>query len=170
MTAVAPDRIRLPWSRSCFVCGEANPQGLRAEIYQVGDLIEMIFTPRRELVGWAEVVHGGLVGTVLDELMTWAAIVRERRAFFAVDFSVRFKAPLPPEKACLVRARVTGSRRQFLETESWVEGVDGTVFARGTGRYFPVPAGQLNAFRHDFVWHPSCLDLREVFGLPSDGR
>ncbi len=158
-----PRRIRLPWSRSCFVCGEANPQGLRAEIYQVGDLIEMTFVPRRELVGWADVVHGGLIGTVLDELMTWAAIVHGRRAFFAAEITVRFRAPLQPERPCLVRARVSGLRRQVVETESWIEAADGTLVARGSGRYLPAPAGRMESSRHDFVAGEGCLDLSDVF-------
>jgi len=162
MTHAGMQRIRLPWSRSCFVCGEANPQGLRAEIYKVGELIEMAFVPRREFVGWADVVHGGLIGTVLDELMTWAAIVHGRRAYFAVGFSVRFKAPLPPERPCVVRARVTGGRRQLLETEAWIQDAAETVFARSSGRYLPVPAGQLDGFRHDFVSTEGCLDLRDA--------
>ncbi len=176
----AADRIRLPWSRSCFVCGEANPQGLRAAIYLVteprglapgtgagvGPLIEMTFVPRREHVGWRDVVHGGLLGTVLDELMTWAAIVDGRRAYFAVDMSVRFKAPVAPERPCLVRARVTGTRRQIITTEAWIEDASGTVCARGEGRYFPAPPEQLAAFRHDFVWGEGCLDLRDVL-LPA---
>jgi acyl-coenzyme A thioesterase PaaI-like protein len=162
------ERIRLPWTRSCFVCGEANPQGIHAQIFKVRDVIEMAFVPRREFVGYASVVHGGLVGTVLDELMTWAALVKGRRPFFAADFSVRFKAPLPPEQVCLVRARVTGMRRQVLDTESWIESEAGTVYARGAGRYLPVPESQLSGFHDDFVWQPGCLDLSELFGSPPD--
>jgi acyl-coenzyme A thioesterase PaaI-like protein len=163
MAESSTERIRLPWSRSCFVCGEANPQGIRAEIYKVGDLIEMAFVPRREFVGWAEVVHGGIVGTVLDELMTWAVIVKGRRAFFAADMAVRFKAPLPPEQPCVVKARVTGTRRQLLDAESWVENESGLVYARASGRYLPVPHDQVVSFHDDFIWAPGCLDLRGVF-------
>jgi len=157
------ERIRLPWSRSCFVCGEANPQGIHAQIYKVGEQIEMAFVPRREFVGWASVVHGGIVGTVLDELMTWAAIIEGRRAFFAADLTVRFKAPLPPEQPCIVRARAIGSRRQVLDTEGWVEDDSGIVYARATGRYLPASPAQLAGFHQDFVWAPGCLDLRSVF-------
>jgi acyl-coenzyme A thioesterase PaaI-like protein len=163
MTDNAPTRTRLPWSRSCFVCGEANPQGLRAEIFHVGDLIEMEFVPRPELVGWRDVVHGGLIGTVLDELMTWAAIVHGRRGYFAADLSVRFKAPLSPGHACLVRARIAGARRQVLDAESWVEDPAGTLFARGSGRYLPMPGADLAGLHSDFVSGPGCLDLSDVF-------
>src|SRR5512141_3158008 len=68
-------RILLPWSKSCFGRGEDNPRGLRAKLYQVDSHIEMSFVAPRELVGWSNVVHGGLLGTVMDEVMAWAAIV-----------------------------------------------------------------------------------------------
>ena len=150
----------------CPVCGEENPQGLRAEIYKAGELIEMAFVPRREFVGWSEVVHGGLLSTVMDELMTWAAIVAGRRAYFAADMGVRYKAPLAPLHPCIVRARVSAAKRKILETESWVEDEGGTVFARGTGRYLPMPDGQLEVFHRDFLWREGCLDLSDVFGPP----
>jgi acyl-coenzyme A thioesterase PaaI-like protein len=166
MSDKSPARVRLPWSRSCFVCGEANPQGLQAEIYLVGDLVEMAFVPRREFVGWNEVVHGGLLGTVMDELMTWAAIVRGRRAYFAVELGIRYKAPLPPLHPCIARARVSGAKRKILETEAWIEDAEGTTFARATGRYFPAPDVQLEVFHRDFVTREGCLDLTDVFGEP----
>jgi acyl-coenzyme A thioesterase PaaI-like protein len=160
------ERILLPWSRSCFVCGEANPQGLQARIYKVGDVVEMAFVPRQELVGWSDVVHGGLIGTVLDEVMTWAAIVGGRRGYFAADYAVRMKRPLAPGTECMVRARVVGSRRQILDTEGWVEDQSGVVFASATGRYLPVPPERLAAFRHDFIWRDDALDLRSVLEAP----
>ena len=51
--------------------------------------IELAFRPRVEYAGWNAVTHGGLIATVLDEVMTWAAIVESDRACFAADFSVR---------------------------------------------------------------------------------
>ncbi len=158
----ADQRILLPRSRSCFVCGRDNPQGLRARVYQVGDEIEMDFVPRREFAGWAEVVHGGLTGTVLDEVMTWAAIVSGRKAYFAAEYGVRMRVPLPLEHPCQARARVAGARRQVLDTEAWLVDEAGTVFARATGRYLPAPAERLAVVRHDFLWSEDCLDLRAV--------
>ena len=158
-----PARTRLPWSKSCFVCGESNPEGLRAALYLAGDVVEMEFRPRPAHVGWSQVVHGGIIATVLDELMTWAAIVARRQAFFAVDFGIRFQAPLTPERPYLARARVTGERR-ILEAEGWVEDAAGKVLSKATGRYFPAPAARTAAFQHEMVWAPGCLDLRDVFG------
>jgi acyl-coenzyme A thioesterase PaaI-like protein len=164
---VGSGRILLPWSKSCFVCGEANPRGLRAKLYQVGARVEMSFVAPRELVGWSDVVHGGLLGTVMDEVMAWAAIVDGRCGYFAAECSVRFQKPLPVGHPCWVRAEVIGTRRQLKETAAWIEDDAGVAYARGRGRYLPLPRGQIEAFRHDFVWAEGCLDLREALGLDS---
>lgn len=161
--AAAPgERRMLPWSRSCFVCGEANPRGLRARCYRVGSTVELPFVAAADFAGWSAVVHGGLVATVLDEVMTWAAILGSRRPCFAAEFSVRLLKPLAPGTTCLAVGRLTASRRRIFDTEAWLADASGLVYARGTGRYMPVSAEQLGASRHDFVSGDGSLELAEI--------
>ena len=53
----------LPHTRSCFVCGEANPAGLKLRFETDGRLVQTCFVPRPEHVGFRQTVHGGLVAT-----------------------------------------------------------------------------------------------------------
>lgn len=154
----------LPWSRSCFVCGQDNPLGLRARSYLVDDHIELAFTPRIEYAGWNAVTHGGLIATVLDEVMTWAAIVQSDQACFAADFSVRLRRPLPPGTPVTARAHCTGSRRSIHDTAASLESADGDVFATATGRYMAIPAARAVAMHHDMVSTPDCWPAEHVFG------
>jgi acyl-coenzyme A thioesterase PaaI-like protein len=163
-TLTSSERIPLPWSRSCFVCGEANPHGLQARSFKVGDRIELPFVARRELAGWNGVIHGGLVATVLDEVMTWAAIVDSRRPCFAAEFGVRLQKPLPPLTRCVAVATLVANRRRVLDTQAWLEDEDGLVYARATGRYVPVPSGRSHHLRHDFVIGDGCYDIADALG------
>jgi acyl-coenzyme A thioesterase PaaI-like protein len=129
----------------------------------IDETVEMEFTPRRELAGWAEMVHGGLIGTVLDEVMTWAAIVRGRQAYFAAEFSVRLRQPLPLLQPCMAHARVIASRRRILDTEARLTGPTDQLYAIATGRYLPAPPDRLAEFQHDFIWEEGRLDLRSIF-------
>ena len=56
----------LPHTRSCFVCGEANPLGLNLRFETDGRIVHTKFRPRPEHAGFRGVVHGGLIATVLD--------------------------------------------------------------------------------------------------------
>lgn len=155
-------RIPLPWSRSCFVCGEANPRGLNARSWIVGDRIELPFDAPSDLVGWNEVLHGGIIATVLDEVMTWSAIVASERPCFAAEFSVRLRTPLPPERSCLAVASTARHRRRVLDTEAELQGEDGTVYATATGRYMAMPRQHASAARHDFVTAEGCWPLEKI--------
>lgn len=155
--------ILLPWTRSCWVCGQDNPLGLRARSFKVDDTVRLPCTPRREHAGWSDVVHGGFVATLLDEVMTWAAILGSRKAVFAAEFGVRMQEPLRAGSECTAVGRMTRNRRRVFDTEAWLEDDEGRVYARATGRYMAVPKEQCSQFQADFVTSPECLDLREIF-------
>jgi hypothetical protein len=53
----------------CFVCGARNPVGLKLDFRVVDGRVETVFVPAPEHQGFAGIIHGGLVGLVLDEAM-----------------------------------------------------------------------------------------------------
>jgi len=156
------ERVPLPWSRSCFVCGESNARGLRARSWLVGDRIELPFHAHPDLVGWQDVTHGGIITTILDEVMTWAAIVRSERPCFAAEFSVRLRRPLPPETRCVATGWIENTRRRILEPASELRDVEGTLYASASGRYMEMPPGHAGIARHDFVTAPGCWPVEKI--------
>jgi hypothetical protein len=67
--------------RVCFVCGEKNPFGLKLRIRMDAERGESTaeVTFRDDFQGWAGIVHGGLVATVLDEALVYAAAAKGLR-------------------------------------------------------------------------------------------
>src|SRR5450759_3008068 len=61
----------------CFACGELNESGLRLELHadSQGCWTELTLEPRFQ--GWDSVAHGGIVATLLDEVMAWSVIGRD---------------------------------------------------------------------------------------------
>jgi len=54
----------------CFCCGSENPIGLKLQFETTDDArMRTVWTPRKEHQGFKDIVHGGLVATVLDEVM-----------------------------------------------------------------------------------------------------
>jgi acyl-coenzyme A thioesterase PaaI-like protein len=54
----------------CFCCGVNNPIGLKLEFQDTPEgRMRTHWTPRKEHQGFKDIVHGGLVATVLDEVM-----------------------------------------------------------------------------------------------------
>jgi acyl-CoA hydrolase len=52
------------------------------------------YQPREADLGSRHIVHGGLAITVLDEVMTWAAILAAGRVCVAAELTVRLKQPI----------------------------------------------------------------------------
>lgn len=99
----------------CFVCGKDNPRGLKIKVTYVPE--EMAAQTRlalpREYQGWAGVIHGGILSTLLDELMAHA-VWRFAGPGLTLGMEVRFHHPLKPDEAIRVRGVLTaanGSRR-----------------------------------------------------------
>jgi len=90
--------LKLPHTRSCFVCGLNNPLGLKLDFETDSQIVRARFTPRPEHVGFSETIHGGIISTVLDEAMVWAVGVQTKllayRAVQTVGFTRQRARPL----------------------------------------------------------------------------
>jgi acyl-coenzyme A thioesterase PaaI-like protein len=142
----------LPHTRSCFVCGESNPAGLRLRFHTDGRVVRTEFTPRAEHIGFQEVVHGGIIATVLDEIMVWACAVQTKQLGYCAEMTVRYQHPLRPGQTALVTAELTNNRRnRILEAKAEIRGADQSVLATATGKYLPLKPAEVVQFLPDLV-------------------
>tara|TARA_B100000161_G_C33553235_1_gene416437 strand:- start:51 stop:491 length:441 start_codon:yes stop_codon:yes gene_type:complete len=56
-------------SNYCFVCGPSNPIGLGVKFTLDGDMCRGEFTPLPQHMGYRNVTHGGIVFSLLDDVM-----------------------------------------------------------------------------------------------------
>jgi acyl-coenzyme A thioesterase PaaI-like protein len=79
---------------TCFACGVRNPIGLKLTFQTLpGERLRTEWTPRPEHQGFQDIVHGGLVSTVLDEVMIRLLYALGIRAVTA-ELKTRFLKPL----------------------------------------------------------------------------
>lgn len=148
--------LKLPHTRSCFVCGIHNPAGLRLDLETDGHGIRARFLPRPEHAGFVGVVHGGIIATVLDEVMAWACGVQARRFAFSAELTFRYMNPARVGGELVAFGEVVSNRRgRIFDTSSRIETADGLVVATGTGRYLPLPAELGAALQEDFADGPA---------------
>ncbi len=147
----------LPWTRSCFVCGEQNPIGLnlRFRIEDGPDGKQMVSTTvkfKPEHVGFVSWVHGGLIATVLDETMFWSAAVALKNLVACAQLEVRFFKPILPNVDIQVSAVVqTQYKNRLAITEATAIAHNGEILAKATGKYIPIPQDQKAKFHTDLV-------------------
>ncbi len=88
-----------PNATHCFVCGTENPAGLGLSFYDDGDLtVKSTFKIREEFQGYPGISHGGILATILDEVVGRVAMIKDHHRFMmTVNMKVQFRNPVPTE-------------------------------------------------------------------------
>jgi acyl-coenzyme A thioesterase PaaI-like protein len=142
----------LPHTHSCFVCGESNPLGLKLRFETDGHLVRARFVPRPEHVGFKQTVHGGLVATVLDEIMVWACAVQTKRFGYCAELNVRYVSPLRPQEPAVATAELVANRRdRIYEAKAELHTGAGQLLASAAGKYLPIKELSAAEMATDFV-------------------
>jgi len=132
---------RLPGSPGCFICDNngSNPRSLRLKIMwdEAGREVRIAFRPDQTWCGYSEVVHGGLVASVLDEAMAWAVKQARGQWAFTADFHLRYKKPLAPGQDYEVRAEAPEGGGRKITTRARVLDGEGQVLARAEAIFLP---------------------------------
>ena len=89
---IQPHFKPLPTSadHNCFACSPANEAGLQMAFFQHEDRVYSRTVIPPHLGGWNGVTHGGVVSTMLDETMSWAAMVLLKRLSFTRKMTLEF--------------------------------------------------------------------------------
>jgi acyl-coenzyme A thioesterase PaaI-like protein len=127
----------------CFACGELNESGLRLELHAdaTGCWTELTLEPQFQ--GWDSVAHGGIVATLLDEVMAWSVIGRDTWGVTA-RLNVAFRQPIPIGRPIRAEGWVTEDRRRTFHTAGRVLDLGtGAVLATGEGVFMAAPPEQL---------------------------
>lgn len=101
-----------PNSHYCFVCGRNNPHGLHISFYDNGqNEVFATYTVPAAYQGYPGIVHGGIVASMLDEVVGRVAMIGDHHRFmFSVKLEVKYRQPVLTETALLLVGRVVKLR------------------------------------------------------------
>ena len=139
---------------NCFACGGQNPIGMHLEIELGEGTARTEWVPGKDYVGWEEKVHGGIIATLLDEVMAWAPSSHDSWAVTA-EMQIRYRAPANPGERLVATGRVTERRRRIYHVAGEVRGQDGRLVAEAEGRFLGATPSEKQS-------------LKERYGMPLD--
>jgi acyl-coenzyme A thioesterase PaaI-like protein len=149
---MAEKRIPLPRleASDCFGCGTSNPIGLRMIFYRQGNAICSDVVLTRDHVGWQKMAHGGIISTLLDEVMAWAVIYLKKAFPVTRRMTVRYRAPVPVDVPLTVRGTIalecpTGTCR----TAGLLLDREGKSLATGEAEFVLLSAERLTGLPED---------------------
>ncbi len=121
----------------CYVCGKKNKAGFQLDFShpRPGQLAaEVVF--KREHQGFKDIVHGGMVAMVLDEMMVNLAWLEGIPAM-TVDLSVRLKRAVPIGQKVLLEGFLEAGGR-VLSLRATAKNPKGNIYATATAKCLPV--------------------------------
>jgi acyl-coenzyme A thioesterase PaaI-like protein len=131
-----------PDANTCFVCGPSNPIGLKLSFRLDGNRVcRSEFTPGPHHGGYDQVTHGGILFSVLDDVMANWFFLQGARAYTA-RCEIRYRQPVPIGTHLRLEGRQVRQRGPVGYMEGRALLADGTVVAEAEGT-FMVVAGRI---------------------------
>jgi uncharacterized protein (TIGR00369 family) len=141
------EKVRIPQleGQTCFACGTANPIGLKLKFYRSNDAVCTDITLGKYYEGWANMAHGGIISTLLDETMSWAIMYLKRAFFVTRKMEIKYVKPVLVGKPLNVKGTLLDSSDELkIRAKAEIRDDEGKILARSTGEFVVLPKDQLS--------------------------
>lgn len=131
----------------CFVCGVENAFGLHLDFYEMvptgGGPAQVVvdYTVPAHYQGYPGIVHGGIIATMLDEVMSRTIFRGESpRYVVTAKLSVRYRKPVPVETPLRLTGRVVEDKGRLISVAGTIHGPGGILLAEAEAQLVEVEA------------------------------
>ena len=119
----------------CFACGTLNVHGMGLVLHVEPDRAWTETSLGARFQGWEEIAHGGIVATILDEVMGWSLAAADDWGVTA-RMAVEYRKPVPLDTMIRADGWITRKRRRIIDTEARIIDMETeTVLATASGVY-----------------------------------
>ena len=118
----------------CFACGKANPIGLKLEFERNDEECSATFIPQREHQSYDGRMHGGLISTLLDEVMGNYLYITTGKPAYTAKIEVRFRQPVFIGEKFKAVARLKRKKGRLVEMTAQIIKEDGVLAAEAEAK------------------------------------
>lgn len=133
-----PAKVERGDANHCFVCGPDNPQGMRIRFRLDGELCRAEYTPEPHQCGYDEVTHGGILFSLLDDVMANRLFLEGERAYTG-KCEIRFRKPAPVGEQILLEGELLERRGRRAILQGRARSVAGELLADATATFVVIP-------------------------------
>lgn len=124
----------------CFGCSAVNAIGLKMNFFEDEGYTCCRWSPRHDLQGYVNVLHGGIQATLLDELASWTVYTQAGTGGVTSSMEIRYIKPVYVNKGdLLLKARLTGQKRNTASIRAELFNKEGQLCTEADIVYFIVP-------------------------------
>ena len=129
-------KIPISNDSNCFACGSINSCGLQMKFYSHEQSVISWLSVPNHLCGWDNLIHGGVISTILDETMSWSAIYLLKKIILTKSMTIDFMKPIYVGTKLKAEGRIS---KHISEREALMEGFlyneAGELCAKSRGTY-----------------------------------
>ncbi len=121
----------------CFGCSPLNNIGLKLEFWEDGEQILAFWHPRKELEGYANVLHGGIQATIHDEVASWTVYTKCKTAGVTSSVEVKYRKPVVIDgNEIVIKGELLEFNRRQAKIKTTIVDKEGVVCSEGLVTYF----------------------------------
>lgn len=154
-----------PNSLHCFVCGIDNAYGLKLKFYQSGNgEITAQHTVPKEYQGYPGIVHGGIVGAMLDEAAGRSLMGPDPlnpRFMFTARLDIQYRRPVPVGKELRIVGRAIRRKNRSATATSAIYDESEQLLAEANVILVDVPQEMINRVDMEALGWKVYPDLEE---------
>ena len=141
-----------PNSRMCFICGMENPVGLHLHIYETEPgMVESTYFAPEHFQGYPGVLHGGIVGAIIDEISGRALMGSDPmnpRFMYTAKLEVKYRKNVPIGRQLKLIGKTVKVRSRYAEAWAGIyDSETDELLAEGTTLLMNVPPEQSDTSR-----------------------
>ena len=129
----------LPGYKECFVCGKENPFGLQITFFKDRKEVKAEFIPESKHQGFRGIVHGGILFSILDEIMGRTATITKGVMTLTVEINIKYRKKAPIGKKIIFTAQMIKDLGRMIEAQAQARLEDGTLLTEARGRFIVLP-------------------------------
>jgi uncharacterized protein (TIGR00369 family) len=136
-------KIRNPFDpdqNRCFGCSSGNPAGLKLTFEEDEEKLQASWDPDPNFQGYINVLHGGIIATLLDEVGAWCIYIKAGTSGVTSSLTVRYLKPVHISKGKLkIEARLLEKREKNALISAVLFDGEGKLCAEADLDYFIYP-------------------------------
>ena len=119
----------------CFACGTDNPIGLKLQFTLIDDTYVAQFVAASHYQSYDNMLHGGIIATLLDEAMANYVLYLENRQAVTAKLEVRYRHQAPIGTPLRVQAKLIRKKAHMYEMKGELYQVqDDILLAEATAK------------------------------------
>ena len=133
----------------CFACGPKNPYGLKLQFIEEKNTVKTTFKCTKEYQGFPGYIHGGIITTILDEVMSRVSVLEGKWASTA-KLDLRFKELIPINENIIAQAKKIRMLGKFIQVEGNIYLSNGAIAAEEKGMFAILNENFLKEMSEDY--------------------